>query len=200
LRQETPPARSFWARPAAAALFTIAAVVLAAAAALSWSRLVRDRAELTTGGAEWIWYARAGRKPRPLRFYATRDVELVSAPRRATARVFVDPDSALFVNGRRVGEVSRRPGDPLAVLDLAPYLRAGPNRIAIEAWSPDGVGGILFALEGDGIDPEAFASSRRWRVDPDASALERGGRYPPAVWGRPPQYPWGYPKMPEAGK
>ncbi len=181
-------------------LFTLAAVVLAASAALSWSRQLRDRAGLTTGGAEWIWYARAGRKPRPLHFYATRDVDLASPPRRAEARVFVDPDAVLFVNGRRVGDVSRRAGDPLAVFDLAPSLRAGPNRIAIEASSPDGVGGILFALEGEGIDPEAFASGRRWRVDLDASALERGARYPAVVWGRPPQYPWGYPKLPAAAR
>jgi len=85
------------------------------------------------------------------------------------------------------------------VFDLAPYLRPGPNRVAIEAWSPDGIGGILFAVEGDGIEPEAFASGRGWRVDPDPSALERGGRYAPAVWGRPPQYPWGYPRLPEPG-
>ena len=166
---------------------------------LALSRHLRDRAQLATGRAEWIWYARAGRKPRPIRFYATRDVELSAAPRRATARLFVDREYALYVNGQRAGAGLGRPGEPLAVHEVASFLRPGPNRIAIEAFSPDGVGGILFTLEGDGIEPEEFASDRRWRVDLDPSAIANGARYPPIVWGRPPQYPWGYPELPKAG-
>jgi hypothetical protein len=200
LRQETPPrAPSFWFRPAPAALFGIAAAVLVSVSALTLSRHLRDQAESTMGRAEWIWYARAGRKPAPIRFYATRDVELPAVARRATAKLFVDREYVLYVNGRRAGGGSRRPGDPLAVYEVASFLRPGLNRVAIEASSPDGVGGILFSLEGDGIEPGAFASDTRWRVDLDASAVANGARYRPIVWGRPPQYPWGYPRLPEAG-
>jgi len=149
-----------------------------------------------TGGAEWIWYSPAGPEPRPLRFYATRDFELPSAPSRATAKLAVDRAHVLYVNGERVGAGEIRPGDPLRVYGIAGRLHAGVNRIAIEASSPTGVGGILFSLDLDGFGRDALVSDRRWRVDLSSEAVTRGARYRPVVWGRPPQFPWGYPRMP----
>jgi hypothetical protein len=179
-----------------ASLYALAMLALACAAGLAFHRRLEDREHRVTGRAEWIWYARAGRKPAPIRFYATRDVSLGSVPRRAEARFFVDPEYVLSVNGRRVDSGARRPGDSLAVLDLAPFLRAGANRIAIEATSPDGVGGILFSVAGEGLDPDAFASNALWSVSLDPAAVTQGGAAPAIVWGRPPQYPWGYPRLP----
>jgi hypothetical protein len=181
---------------AAAALLGTAAAIALTSGALAARRRIEDRRHSRTGSAEWIWCARAGPKPKPLRFYAFRDVELAAAPARVRALFFVDPQYVLRINGRPVASGTRRPGDPLAVTDLTPHLRAGVNRIGIEAASPDGIGGILFAVEGEGVDPAAFASGRAWRVAPDPETAARGESTAAVVWGRPPQYPWGYPLGP----
>jgi hypothetical protein len=153
--------------------------------------------ESHTGRAEWIWYSGTpASEPRALRFYATCDFDLDSAPSRALAKVFVDREHVLFVNGARAGSRSQRPGDPLALYEVASQLRPGSNRVAIEAKSPTGAGGILFALDVEGFGRNAVVSNGLWRVDLSAEAIVRGGRYRPIVWGRPPQYPWGYPRLP----
>ena len=151
---------------------------------------------LATGRAAWIWYSGKVPESRPLRFWATREFTLPVQPARAMAKVFVDREHVLYVNGARAGGGTQRPGDPLALYDVAPMLLAGTNRVAIEAASPTGTGGVLFSMDVEGFGRDALVSDAGWRVDLDESAPERGGRYRPMVWGAPPQYPWGYPRMP----
>jgi hypothetical protein len=203
LGQETPGRAGSNARasglaaPALAGLYVLALCLLGAAALRSLVLAHADRMESHTGRAEWIWYSgKSPRQPRALRFYATREFELPSAPARALVKLFVDRGHVLFVNGQRAGSGSQRPGDPMAVYDVAALLRPGWNRIAIEAESPTGAGGLLFALDVAGFGRNALVSDGLWRVDPSPAAIARGGRYRPRVWGRPPQYPWGYPRMP----
>jgi hypothetical protein len=198
LGQETTrsPSRSLLARPVGATLYAIAALVLAAAAFHALSVAHADRLELTTGRAQWIWYSSGSARPQPLRFFATREFVLPTAPARATAKVFVDRQHALFVNGARVGGGEQKPGDPLRLYSVARFLTAGVNRVVIEAASPTGVGGILFSLDCDGYGRDALVSDAAWRVDLSPDAATAGGRYRPMVWGRPPQPPWGYPRMP----
>ncbi len=193
--QETRSERLL-SRPAVAWTYAIAVAVLAASAGRSLLRAHADRLSLATGPARWIWYTGRVPEPRPLHFYAGRDFELPRAPSRALAKLFVDREHALYVNGLRAGTGLQRPGDPLAVYDLTTLLAAGPNRVTIEASSPTGIGGILFSLDLDGYGRDAVCSDVRWRVDSSADAILAGGRYRPFVWGRPPQYPWGYPRMP----
>jgi len=194
LRQETASrSRSFWSRPAPAALFALAAALIGSATALSLGRVLADRSLLSTGRAEWVWYSSRVPKPVPLRFYAAREFTLAGLPARATARVFVDRQHILYVNGQRGGAGTQRPGDPLAIYEIARFLHPGANRIVIEAASPTGIGGILFSLDGGSPADELLVSDGRWRVDKDAAALAGGAGYRPVVWGRPPQYPWGYP-------
>jgi hypothetical protein len=198
LGQETPrsPSRSLLARPVGATLYAIATLVLAMATLRALTRAHEDRRQLATGKAEWIWYSSGAARPQPLRFFATREFILPAAPERALAKIFVDRDHVLFVNGTRVGAGQQRPGDALRVYRLAPFLRAGVNRLVIEAVSPTGVGGILFSLDCDGYGRDALVSDGAWRVDFSPDAAVSGGRYRPMVWGRPPQPPWGYPRMP----
>lgn len=195
MRQETRSV-PFFSRPLAAWTYAIAVAILAAAAGRSLLRAHADRLSLATGPAEWIWYSGRVPEPRPVRFYATREFELPRAPDRAFARLFVDREHALYVNGRRVGTGVHQPGDPLAVYDLTRHLAGGVNRVAIEASSPTGIGGILFSLDLDAFGRDAVFTDGNWRVDLSAKAIRDGGRYPPQVWGRPPQYPWGYPRRP----
>lgn len=171
-------------------------LVLGAAAARALVRAHTDRMSLSTGRAEWIWYTNRLPQPRPLRFYATQGFVLPERPRRALAKVFVDREHVLYVNGERAGGGDQRPGDPLALYEVAPFLREGENRVAIEAASPRGVGGVLFSLDVEGLGRDALVTGGAWRVDLSRDAISGGGRYRPVVWGGPPQYPWGYPRMP----
>jgi hypothetical protein len=102
----------------------------------------------------------------------------------------------LWINGRRVGGARQKPGDPLALYEVAPYLAAGRNRIAIETGSETGIGGLLFSLDISDWGRDAVVSDGRWRVDPSRRAIIDGGRYRPDVWGSPPMYPWGWPRVP----
>ena len=198
LRQETAPAErsTGLARPGAAVLYALLALVAAAAAIRALVQVHEDRMRLATGKAQWIWYTSSRPAPSALKFYATRGIVLREKPVRATAKVFVDREHVLYVNGSRAGGAVQRPGDPLAVYDVAPLMREGVNQLAIEAASPTGTGGILFSLDLDGYGRDAVVSDGLWRVDLSADALNAGGRYRPVVWGSPPQFPWGYPRMP----
>jgi hypothetical protein len=183
-------------RPAFAVLYVLALAIVSAAAIRATLRAHEEREMSRTGRAEWIWYSREVKEPGPIAFVATRDVVLDRAPERATAKVFVDAWHVLWVNGRRVGGGRHAPGDPLALYEAAPWFREGVNRIAIEAGSDSGVGGLLFSLDLSLWGRDAVVSDERWRVDTSSAAIASGGRYRPAVWGRPPMYPWGWPRVP----
>lgn len=171
---------------------TAAALALAAAAGvLALWRARQDRTFLSTDRARWIWYTREIGEPGPLRFRAWKDFSLEAVPAKAPARVFGDRDWELEVNGRGVAAGTQKPGDPLRVVDLAPFLRAGQNRIVIEAGSVSGVGGVLFWMGDAG---SGVASDGTWFVERTPAGTEPP--HPAAVWGRPPMYPWGYPRLP----
>lgn len=172
----------------------LAVALLGGAAALAAVRAFSDsRARLPTGGARWIWYLRDLTEPAPLKFYAQRDFDLEAVPAAATAKIFVDRRGVLFVNGTRFEMEPRRPGDRLLFVDVARALRAGRNRLLIEAESESGPGGILFAL--DLARKNQVVSDRSWRVALSESALTRNEGIPALVWGRPPMWPWGYPRV-----
>ena len=114
-----------------------------------------------------------------------------TVPASAKALLYVDRRGVLSVNGSRFPATEQRPGSPLAVLEIAPALVAGGNSLVIEAESPTGAGGILFHLD---LPEGSVDSDASWRVGPADSDLARGGSAPAVVWGRPPLYPWGYPR------
>jgi hypothetical protein len=183
-------------RPGPALFYALVLLVAGAAAVRALVRAHADRMSLTTGRAEWIWYSSRIPEPRPLRFWATRDFELPRKPGRALAKVFVDREHVLYVNGARAGGGTQKPGDPLVLYEVAELLVEGANRLALEAASPTGVGGALVSLDVEGFGRDALVTDSAWRVDLQPAALTEGGRYRPVVWGRPPQHPWGYPRMP----
>ncbi len=195
MRQEILPA-SRLARPGAAWLYVLAVAVVGAAAARALVRAHTDRMHGATGRAEWIWYTDRIPEPAPLRFFATRAFVLPDKPGRALARIFVDREHVVWVNGERAGAGRQEPGDPLALYEIAPLLKKGENRVTIEAASPTGVGGILLSIDIQGLGRNALVTDGEWRVDPSRNSIGGPGRYRPVVWGRPPRYPWGYPRMP----
>lgn len=175
-------------------LAVAAALVLAAGAVVQASRrAIADRRFLTTGNARWIWLTRDIPEPRPMSFRAATDFGIPGEPPRAApCRIFVAGSWSLEVNGRRAGGGTQRTGDALTVLDLASPLRAGDNRVTIDVSSPDGAGGILFWLDVGG--GRTVVSDGAWRVTPIAP--EPGPGRAAVVWGRPPMYPWRYPRLP----
>lgn len=189
MRQETGTS-PLLSQPPAAILFALFALIVAAAALLAWRRAASDRAHLVTGEARWIWPRLDFPEAETLRFEASRDFRLDSAPASATLKLFVDPRGSLTVNGKSFASADQKAGDPLRVFDVAPALVVGENRLVVEAESPNGAGGILLCLDLPG--GRRIVSDSSWRV---RSADEAESR-PAAVWGRPPMYPWGYPKMP----
>ena len=183
-------------RPAIAWLFVLAVAISAVAAVRATLYVHAEREHSRTGEARWIWYSRDVKEPRPVAFVATRDVVLNRAPTRASAKIFGDAWHVLWVNGARAGSGRQRPGDPLALYEIAPFLRPGMNRIAIESGSDSGIGGLLFSLDLSDRGRDVVVSDGRWRVDPSRDAISSGARYRPDVWGRPPMYPWGWPRVP----
>lgn len=192
----TPEGARGLSRPAIAWAYALAVAITGMAAARATLRAHAEREYSRTGPARWIWYSRDVKDPRALAFVATRDLVLDRRPPRATAKVFGDRWHVLWVNGRRVGGARQRPGDPLALYEVAEDLGPGRNRIAIESGSDTGVGGLLFSLDISDWGRDVCVSDGRWRVDPSRRAIASGGRYRPDVWGSPPMYPWGWPRVP----
>lgn len=175
-------------------LFVAAALVLAAGAVVQAARqAIGDRRSLTTGNARWIWLTRDIEELRPISFRAASNFGISGEPPGAApCRIFVEGSWTLEVNGRHAGGGTGRPGDALTVLDLAPQLRTGDNRLTIDVSNPDGAGGILFWLDLGG--GRTVVSDGAWRVTPVYP--EPGPERAAAVWGRPPMYPWRYPRLP----
>lgn len=183
-------------RPLPAFLLLVFALLVAAGAARAVLSMHAERALLQTGDARWIWYSHDIPSPRWMRFHATREFVLDDLPARAVAKVFADRRHVLYINGFGMGGGEQKPGDPLFLHDLTPQLRRGENRLVLVVESATGAGGLLVALDISGVGRNALVSDGTWRVDLSPDAIQKGGRYQAAVWGRPPMYPWRYPRMP----
>jgi hypothetical protein len=177
-------------RPSLPALVLLSVAVALSSAGLI--ALVRSAQARRAGfsGARWIWIS-LGPERQPLHFSAAREFTLDSVPPSVTARVFVDRRFDLWVNESRVGSGGERPGDSPATFAVTHLLKRGRNVVALVAESPDGVGGILFALDSDG--GPLLVSDGAWRVDPTGRSVTATGGALAAVLGGPPLYPWGLP-------
>ena len=154
-----------------------------------------------TGAAEWIWpEVAASEAGQPAAYLLLGDFELDEAPQTA-ARLFVtaDREYAVHLNGHQIARGGFRHGEPIDEFQIAHLLRAGANRLTIEARTPYGDGGVLAGIElDDGSMP--LVTGGAWRVlevwDPpvvkgdgprgDTEALESV-----RAWGRPPVGRWG---------
>ncbi len=154
-----------------------------------------------TGAAEWIWPEAADSEPgRPAAYLLLADFELEEAP-EAAARLFVtaDREYAVHLNGHQIARGGFRRGEPIDEFQVAHLLRAGPNRLTIEARTPYGDGGALAGIELDD-GSMAVVTDRNWRFldvwDPrlakgDAHGVDAAQLGTVRAWGRPPVGRWG---------
>jgi hypothetical protein len=163
----------------------------------------------TTGAAQWIWAAHDRRQAQPLAFYAARDFTLTAPPERARLLALGDPEYVLYLNGKRIGAGSWRPGAHLDEYEVGPLLRIGGNRLLAELRSGDGGGGFLASLVDEASGRPLLGTDGAWRtfrrhrlgllrgwlpVDSTsvAAAVSPAGPGEAAVpWGRPPVGRWG---------
>ena len=180
-------------------LLAAGALLLALSERFLAPRVIAGR--LPSGAAQWIWAAPDRHGVTPLAFQAARDFELASPPAEAWVHILADEEYVLFVNGTRVGANRYRPEAALDRYPVAGLLRAGANRLLVEARSGRRAGGLLVRLVGGGgLD---IVSGPEWRIllrhrerhlDP-ANELEEPR--PPRVWGAPPTGRW---RLPTAGR
>lgn len=155
---------------------------------------------LAAGSPErlWIWADVAPREVRPRAFFLVGDFELAAVPASARLEIGGDPEYVVRLNGQRVGSGSYRAGSAIDSYELSGLLQAGRNRVAVEARSPIGSGGVTVRIV-DGEGRSLAASDGDWRVLPgvwrfvvnpalplpEAPAARVLGRAPYARWALP---------------
>lgn len=148
-----------------------------------------------TGDAQWVWSTDALERIHQEAglFVATFRVE--APARSALLKVCGDREYVAYVNGTVAGCGWSRPGFRLDLLDIAHLLRAGANTLAVEVRSPTPVGGVLVALDVEGVGSNVVTTGRSFvfRRRFDLSAVRTDEAFSPTTWGRPPRFPWGYP-------
>lgn len=142
-------------------------------------------AVLPAGAVEWKaeWITHEHCRSGVNAWVAFRTVEKLDAvPESVTARIAVDSRYWLWINGEpvvREGGLKRGPergGGYYDTVEIAPYLRAGDNCIAVLVWhfgqngfshENSGVVSLLFQAEGDGV--EILSGRPNWQ-----SAVHKG--------------------------
>jgi hypothetical protein len=175
-------------------LLALAVGVAAAAFALHgfWERELSH----LTGAARWIWVTDELDEVHPQAALFVASAHLDAPPRGALLKVCGDREYVVYVNGTAAACGWSRPGFRLDLFDVGHLLRQGDNVIAAEVRSPTPVGGLLLALDIDGVGRNVLVSGPAFAARPRFSlaAHEPFDARAPIDWGRPPHFPWGYPK------
>lgn len=148
----------------------------------------------------WVWIDAAPREVRPRAFFLVGDFDVAAVPPSARLEIGGDPEYVARLNGRRVGSGSYRARAAIDVYELDGLLRPGRNRVAIEARSPIGSGGVTARI----VDAEGrtlAATDGAWRVLPGVWRLVANPDQPlpdspkVGVLGRAPFARWGLPEL-----
>ncbi|TAM44690.1 MAG: hypothetical protein EPN53_16075 [Acidobacteria bacterium] len=171
-------------------------VVGVAAAAFSVHGFWERELSHLTGPARWIWVTDELDEIHPEAALFVGSLHLDAPPRGALLKVCGDREYVVYVNGTAAACGWSRPGFRLDLFDVGHLLRQGDNVIAAEVRSPTPVGGLLLALDVDGVGRNVLVSGPAFRARSRFSlAPRRPSDAPvPVDWGRPPHFPWGYPK------
>ena len=148
-----------------------------------------------TGPARWVWVTDDLERLYPETALFVASLNLQAPPPGALLKVCGDREYVVWVNGTLAACGWSRPGFRLDLFDVAHLLRVGDNTLVIETRSPTPVGGLLAALDVDGIGRNVlvtgrdFVLRRRFSLAPPMPREPK----PPVSWGLPPRFPWGYP-------
>jgi hypothetical protein len=175
------------------AILVLAGVILGAGGALHafWSRQLSH----ITGDAEWIWVTDDLEKIHDQSALFVAPLHLDGPPSSAVMKVCGDAEYVVYVNRTPAACGWSRPGFRLDLYDIAALLHQGDNVIAVEVRSPSPVGGLLFALDVDGVGQNILVSGRGFmsRSHFALTAHDATDHKVPVLWGRPPLFAWGYP-------
>ena len=120
---------------------------------MAWLRPAPPHALAYT--AHWIW-ANATRDNQTI--FLRRFFALAAVPKSATLYVTADDFFTLYVNGKQVDQSQPDPKDNnvwqhVHKVNVAPYLTAGRNVLAVQAINAGGAAGVVARLELPGRPP-----------------------------------------------
>lgn len=157
-----------------------------------------------TGKAQWIWAQHQMSSNEPVAFFAAREFDLPERRVYTHLKVLGDPEYTVYVNGselagrliagRRQTNVDQR----LDLYDISGLVKTGRNRIVVAVRAPQGIGGLIAAID---LAPETqnwLITDARWRIyrswHPDLLHRDTGkARWEaPQLVGVPPIGRWNY--------
>lgn len=149
-----------------------------------------------TGEAEWMWSTDALERVHPEAGLFVTSFHVEQPAPAALLKVCGDREYVVYLNGTVAACGWSRPGFRLDLYDVGHLLRVGGNTLAVEARSPSPVGGVLLALDVEGLGSNVVTSGRSFvfRRLFDLGPVRGGEPRAPVLWGRPPRFPWAYPQ------
>jgi hypothetical protein len=167
-------------------------------------RVYSDKFFGITGQAQWIWAQHRMAANEPVAFFAVRDFDLPERRLFTHLKVVGDPEYTVYLNGRELaGRLLTRgrhaeADDRLDFYDVSPLVKTGRNRIVVAVRAPQGIGGLIAAID---LAPE----TQNWLVTDGAWKIHRwwhpelptrdpaGARWEaPLIVGSPPVGRWNY--------
>ena len=144
---------------------------------------MKSQAVAPADKAQWIW---ANTTKDNQTIYFRRAFDLAAVPRRATLYLTADDFFTLYVNGREVDHSAPDPKDGnvwqhVHRVDVAPFLTAGRNVLAVRAVNAGGAAGFVARLDLPGHAP--VETDARWRVWSEAAPEGwNGAAFSDAAW------------------
>ena len=151
-----------------------------------------------TGRAQWIWAHHSMSANEPVAFFAARDFVLPEQRFYTHVKIDGDPEYTLYINGREVAGHRLRPEErDLDLYDISDIVKTGRNRMVIAIRSPQGVGGLIAAID---LAPETqnwIVTDGEWKIyrswRPDILERDIGSDWEaPVIVGEPPIGRWNY--------
>lgn len=177
-------------------LRAVLAIGLAAFVLVFLHRFFTDKFYDRTGEAQWLWQPHRFASRQPVAFFAAKTFDLGPAPSWLRIKVAADPEYTLFFNGREIAGGAPQSAS-LDIYDLSKLARPGRNRIVASLRSPEGVGGLLLAIDTQPERQNTYVTDGSWKIyrrwDERLLGRDLPGAEAPMLIGQPPVGRWNYP-------
>jgi hypothetical protein len=153
-----------------------------------------------TGDAEWIWTWNRLSRQNPAVFFAARDFLLPPDRQYVRIKIAGDPMYTLFFNEVEIGGARWREQEAIDVYDVSDLAVEGVNRIVVAVRGPDGVGGLIAAVDTAPLRQNVVVTDDQWRIvdrwsNEHLRSLPEGVAVAPRLLGRPPAGRWNFPAV-----